>query len=235
MDDGGAATESAFFRLPNGTTQLLANVASVLDAVGGAGCRSVWGCNSVCVCGVGPDPAPAPDPKGDAHATWYDDGRRRFINNCDIPSESDSDGDGGPPTDAGSDENGTAVNMGSVSAVVATAFTVVGELVTVASVGGRAEDILDVVESRDAREPGRNGEDVRGCGTAVGGAECGDGPGSPSGDIDEGDGNGDGDCCGCGCAEVEGSGSELGGGVDTSTLDGETITDVGSSDGSGDA
>lgn len=53
--------------------------------------------------------------------------------------------------------------MGSVSAVVAAAFTAAGEPVTVTNVGGRADDILDVVESRDAREPGRNGEDVRGC------------------------------------------------------------------------
>lgn len=164
---------SAFFRLPNGTTQLLANVASVLDAVGSAAGR---GC-----C----DSAPAPkDPKGDARATWYDDVRRRF-NSCDIPFDSGSDGDGGPPGIVGSPENGTVVNTGSVSAVVATAFTTPAELVTVASVGGRADDIRDVVDRRDARETGRSGDSVRGV------AGLGDGPGGPSRGKVEGGGGGD--------------------------------------------
>jgi hypothetical protein len=224
----GTVTVSAFFRLPNGTTQLLANVASVLDAVG------CGGCVCVCICGSTPGraPTPDPDPKGDARATWYDAVRRRCINNCDIPSESDFDGDGGPASNAGSDDNGTAENVGSVNAVVATAFTAAGELVTVASVGGRAEDILDVVESRDAREPGRNGEDVRGCDVAEpadGGTKGGDGADTPLSDSDGDDGGG------CGCGEGEGSGSELGGDIGTSTLDGGTTTDVGSSDDSRDA
>lgn len=71
VDDGdacvGTATVSAFLRLPNGTTQLLANVASELDAVGCGGCAGV------CVYGSAPErtptPAPDPDPKGDARAT----------------------------------------------------------------------------------------------------------------------------------------------------------------------
>lgn len=230
--DAGTATVSVFFRLPKGTTQLLANVASVLDAVGGGGCVDVYVC--VCVCGSAPGttpaPEPEPDPKGDARATWCEAVRRRFINNCDIPSESDSDGDGGPASNAGSDEKGTAENMGSVNAVVAAAFTAAGEVVTVANVGGRAEDILDVVESRDAREPGRKGDDVRGCDIVapVGGGTGGsDGPDS-LGDNDDDDGG-----CGCGCGD-RGSGSEVGG-VGASVLDGGATTDVGSSGGSGDA
>jgi hypothetical protein len=77
--------------------------------------------------------------------------------------------------------------VGSVNAVVAAAFTVVGGLVTVPNVGGRTEDILEVVESRDAREPGRSGEVVRVCevvGPAGGEAEGGDRPDSCLGDID---------------------------------------------------
>lgn len=235
-DEGvGTATVSAFFRLPNGTTQLLANVASVLDAVGCGGCGCI--CPHVCVCVYGsaprttPVPELDPDPKSDARATWCDAVRRRLDKNCDIPSENDSDGDGGAARNAGSDENGPAESMGSASAVVAAAFTVAGELVTVANVGGRADDILDVVESRDAREPGRNGEDVRGCDVAEhasGGTRGGDGPDSPLGDNDEADGGG------CGCGEGAGSGSELGS-VGASALDGGTATDADSSDGSGDA
>lgn len=120
--------------------------------------------------------------------------------------------------------------MGSVNAVVAAAFTADGELVTVASVGGRAEDILDVVESRDAREPGRNGEDVRGREgvEGAGGIKGGDAGGIPLGDSDGDDGGG------CGCGGGEGSGSEIGGGVAAlASDDGTTV--VCSSDGSGDA
>lgn len=122
--------------------------------------------------------------------------------------------------------------MGSVNAVVATAFTADGELATVASVGGRAEDILDVIESRDARETGRNGEDVRGCDVAEPadrGIKGGDGAGTPLSDSDGDDGGG------CGCGEGEGEGCELGTDVGTSALDGGTTIDVSSSDGSEDA
>lgn len=124
--------------------------------------------------------------------------------------------------------------MGSVNAVVAAAFTATGELVTVARVGGRAEDILEVVESRDAREPGRNGDDVRGCDgeeLACRGNKGGDGAGTPLGDSDGDDGGG------CSCSAAGGSVSELGGawGTGASALDGGATTDVGSSDGSGDA
>lgn len=135
-------------------------------------------------------------------------------------------------SNADSDDNGTAGNVGSVNAVVATAFTAAGELVTVASVGGRAEDILDVVESRDARDTGRNGEDVRGCDVgepADGGTKGGDGASAPLSDSDGDDGGG------CGCGEGEGSRSELGGDIGTAAFDSGTTTDVCSSDGSGDA
>lgn len=220
----GDAGVSALFRLPNGTTQLLANVASVLDAVGCGDGACIGGCG--CVCGSAPGiKVPDPEPKGDARATRYDDVRRRFISNCDIPSESDSDGDGGP------EDIGTAENVGSVSAVVAIAFAAAGELVTVASVGGRAEDILDVVDNRDAREPGRNGEDVRGCGglRPANGVTTG---GDESGTLGESNGEDGGSC---GCSEEEGSGSEVGGGVGASASDGGTTTDDGSSYDSGDA
>lgn len=121
--------------------------------------------------------------------------------------------------------------MGSVSAVVAIAFAAVGGPVTVPNVGGRADDILDVVESRDAREPGRSGEVVRVCevvGPAGEEAEGGDGPDSRLGDID-GDVGG-----GCNPGEGKGCRSRLGAGAGASTWGGGT-TDVGSSDGSGDA
>jgi len=55
-----------------------------------------------------------------------------------------------------------------VIAVVATALTTAAVLETPARVGSRAEN-LEVVEARDAREPGRNGDDATGtawlCGT----------------------------------------------------------------------
>jgi len=87
------------------------------------------------------------------------------------------------------------VNTGSVSAVVATAFTTPAELATVASVGGRADDIRDVVDSRDARETGRSGDSVRGCEALLGVAGLGDGTSGPSRDnAEDTSGGGDGSC-----------------------------------------
>jgi len=67
---GGVATTSGFFRRENGTTQLLAKVASVLDAVGGAGCGYIDVRGSApgrSRSGLAPNPDPAP--KGDARIT----------------------------------------------------------------------------------------------------------------------------------------------------------------------
>ena len=50
----------------------------------------------------------------------------------------------------------------SVSAVVATALTVDGELDAAARVGRRAAENREEVDAREAREPGRNG--VGACG-----------------------------------------------------------------------
>jgi hypothetical protein len=68
---GGVPTTSGFFRRPNGTTQLLAKVASVLDAVGGGA-----GCGCMGVRGSAPGRSrsgltPKADrvPKGDARIT----------------------------------------------------------------------------------------------------------------------------------------------------------------------
>ena len=63
------------------------------------------------------------DSKGDIHASWYNAVHCQCFNNCNILSESNSDGSGRPARNAGSDENGTVENMDSVNAVVTTAFT----------------------------------------------------------------------------------------------------------------
>lgn len=87
-----------------------------------------------------------------------------------IPSDNEPCGDGGPPLAEYSCGGDIEDKSCSVRAVVATAFTAVGEAETDARGGSRAAENLEEEEPRDAREPGRSGDGI--CGAWADEAGC---------------------------------------------------------------
>lgn len=132
---------STFFLLPKGT-KLLAKLASALVADG-------WLEKLL-------------DANGEDRGTWCDVVRRLLRKILVIPSDNEPCGDGGPlmvEYSCGGDIDDKSC---SVRAVVATAFTEVGEAETDASGGSRTAENLEDEEPRDAREPGRSGDGMYG-------------------------------------------------------------------------
>lgn len=142
---GAREPTSAFFRLPNVTPQLLAKFANVLAAVN----TGLAGGNVVCC-----ELVPA---RGDERGTWYDVVLLLCrLNKLFIPSDTDPSGDGvtGDPNGFPSLDGDDDKSVWSVRAVVGGAFVAPGEDPSV----GRRPENLEVVDNREARDPGRNGD-----------------------------------------------------------------------------
>ena len=143
------SNSSAFFFLLK--PQLLARLASVLVAV--IVCRTGW-TNLFEL---------EPPASGDVLGMWYDVVLRLLIRAFVILSDIDASGNGvlgsanGFPSPEGEDTTGC-----SVSAVVGAAFGI-GEAVAPPVKGGtRLTENLEVLDIREAREPGRSGEGITG-------------------------------------------------------------------------
>jgi cyclophilin family peptidyl-prolyl cis-trans isomerase len=148
------SNNSAFFFLLNDTPQLLARFDNVLVAV--------KACRAGRIGLLGPC---EPLASGDVLGMWYDVVLRLFIRLFAIPSDIDPSGDGVlespkgfPSPDEGEDETSGC----SVSAVVGAAFGIEEPLTPPTRGGTRPIENLEVVDMREAREPGRSGEGMTG-------------------------------------------------------------------------
>lgn len=168
------SSSSAFFFLLNGTPQLLARFAKALVAV------KVW--RGGCVGLLGPTEILA---SGDAFGMWYDVVLRLPNRAFAMPSDIDPSGDGAldspkafPSPEEGEDDTSAC----SVSAVVGAAFDI-GEPVAPPARGGtRTTENLEVLDIREAREPGRSGDGITGA--CLGADPLGiDGEGGGGGDV----------------------------------------------------
>jgi hypothetical protein len=132
---------SDFFFLPKGIPQLLASVASVSEAVEAGLEGTAVFCEE-------------PEASGDGRGLWYEVVLRLWP----ATSGRDCSGDGvtGDSNGLPSLEDAEEATACSFKAVVADALDC--EVVTVAKVGMRPTENREVVERREAREPGRNGD-----------------------------------------------------------------------------
>lgn len=135
-----------FFRLPNGIPQLPAKLASVLVAV--AVDSDLPGICEIC--------SGLFKASGDGLGTWYDVVRLRF-KKLSTPSDTDSSRGGvtGKPNGLPSLEGEEDNNVWSANAVVGGALDPPGK--ELPSAGIRPEN-FEVVDNREAREPGRRGD-----------------------------------------------------------------------------
>jgi hypothetical protein len=147
---------SAFFLRPNETPQLLAKFASVLLAVM---VGLVGPAVAVLVLVLSDMEVGA---RGDARGTWYDEVLRRLcLRTFDTPSDIESSGEGvvGLLNGFASAEEGDDESIScSARAVVGGAFVPEEPDEALPRGGMRPTENREVVEMRDAREPGRKGE-----------------------------------------------------------------------------
>lgn len=179
-DSGVAArlskSSSAFFFLLKETPQLLARLASVPVAVrvGRAGCGSLL-CTD------------EPAPRGDVLGMWYDVALCLGLRIFAMPSDIDPSGEGvlGKPKGFPSPDDGEEASGWSDRAIVGAAFAIVDPETAFPRAGSRFTENREVLDIRDAREPGRSGEGTPGtwCGADPVWGEWGEGKGGGGGEV----------------------------------------------------
>lgn len=140
-----AGVNPDFLFRPKGMPKLLASVASVSEAVNVGLKGTTVLCEEL-------------EARGDGRGLWYE----VVLRLCPATSGRDCSGDGvtGDSNGLPSLEDVEEATAGSDRAVVADALDC--EPVTVAKTGMRPTENREVVERRDAREPGRNGDGTLG-------------------------------------------------------------------------